>query len=56
MYDMQDVFTVTVNIAGLPGIAVPAGLDPKGLPLGLQLIGLERQRPSGRKPASRLSR
>jgi aspartyl-tRNA(Asn)/glutamyl-tRNA(Gln) amidotransferase subunit A len=28
-----------VNMAGLPGIAVPAGLDPKGLPLGLQLIG-----------------
>lgn len=36
---LQDVFTVTVNMAGLPGIAVPAGLDPKGLPLGLQLIG-----------------
>ena len=33
------VFTVTVNMAGLPGIAVPAGLDHKGLPLGLQLIG-----------------
>ncbi len=36
---LQDVFTVTVNMAGLPGIAVPAGLDPQGLPLGLQLIG-----------------
>jgi len=36
---MQDVFTVTVNMAGLPGIAVPAGLDAQGLPLGLQLIG-----------------
>ena len=34
-----DVFTVSVNLAGLPGISVPAGLDPKGLPLGLQLIG-----------------
>jgi aspartyl-tRNA(Asn)/glutamyl-tRNA(Gln) amidotransferase subunit A len=34
-----DVFTVTVNLAGLPGISVPAGLDSKGLPLGLQLIG-----------------
>ena len=31
--------TVTVNMAGLPGISVPAGLDSKGLPLGLQLIG-----------------
>ena len=36
---LNDVFTVTVNLAGLPGIAVPAGLDGKGLPLGLQLIG-----------------
>ncbi|MEM6740160.1 MAG: Asp-tRNA(Asn)/Glu-tRNA(Gln) amidotransferase subunit GatA [Pseudomonadota bacterium] len=36
---LNDVFTVTVNLAGLPGIAVPAGLDPYGLPLGLQLIG-----------------
>ena len=34
-----DVFTVTVNLAGLPGLSVPAGLDLKGLPLGLQLIG-----------------
>ena len=36
---LNDIFTVTVNMAGLPGIAVPAGLDRKGLPLGLQLIG-----------------
>lgn len=36
---LNDVFTVTVNLAGLPGIAVPVGLDRKGLPLGLQLIG-----------------
>ena len=36
---LNDVFTVTVNLAGLPGIAVPAGLDKSGLPLGLQLIG-----------------
>ncbi len=36
---LQDVFTVTVNLAGLPGISVPAGLDSKGLPLGLQMIG-----------------
>ncbi|MDX8351047.1 Asp-tRNA(Asn)/Glu-tRNA(Gln) amidotransferase subunit GatA [Cognatiyoonia sp. IB215182] len=36
---LNDVFTVTVNLAGLPGIAVPAGLDKQGLPLGLQLIG-----------------
>jgi len=36
---LNDVFTVTVNLAGLPGISVPAGLDAHGLPLGLQLIG-----------------
>jgi aspartyl-tRNA(Asn)/glutamyl-tRNA(Gln) amidotransferase subunit A len=36
---LNDVFTVTVNLAGLPGISVPGGLDPQGLPLGLQLIG-----------------
>ena len=36
---LNDVFTVTVNLAGLPGIAIPAGLDQQGLPLGLQLIG-----------------
>ena len=36
---LNDVFTVTVNMAGLPGIVVPAGKDGKGLPLGLQLIG-----------------
>ncbi|MDI6026148.1 Asp-tRNA(Asn)/Glu-tRNA(Gln) amidotransferase subunit GatA [Corticibacterium sp. UT-5YL-CI-8] len=36
---LNDIFTVTVNMAGLPGIAVPAGLDARGLPLGLQLIG-----------------
>ena len=36
---LNDVFTVTVNLAGLPGISVPAGLDADGLPLGLQLIG-----------------
>jgi len=36
---LNDVFTVTVNLAGLPGISVPAGIDAQGLPLGLQLIG-----------------
>jgi len=36
---LNDVFTVTVNMAGLPGISVPGGLDSQGLPLGLQLIG-----------------
>ncbi len=36
---LNDIFTVTVNMAGLPGISVPAGLSSEGLPLGLQLIG-----------------
>jgi aspartyl-tRNA(Asn)/glutamyl-tRNA(Gln) amidotransferase subunit A len=36
---LNDIFTVTVNMAGLPGIAVPGGLSAEGLPLGLQLIG-----------------
>jgi aspartyl-tRNA(Asn)/glutamyl-tRNA(Gln) amidotransferase subunit A len=36
---LNDVFTVTVNLAGLPGVSVPAGLDARGLPLGLQIIG-----------------
>jgi aspartyl-tRNA(Asn)/glutamyl-tRNA(Gln) amidotransferase subunit A len=36
---LNDIFTVTVNMAGLPGIAVPAGQDASGLPMALQLIG-----------------
>jgi aspartyl-tRNA(Asn)/glutamyl-tRNA(Gln) amidotransferase subunit A len=36
---LNDVFTVTVNLAGLPGLSVPAGLAASGLPLGLQVIG-----------------
>lgn len=36
---LNDVFTVTANLAGLPGISVPAGLSSGGLPLGLQVIG-----------------
>ena len=36
---LNDVFTVTVNLAGLPGVSIPAGVDKSGLPLGLQVIG-----------------
>ena len=36
---LNDIFTVTCNLAGLPGISVPAGLNSNGLPLGLQLLG-----------------
>jgi aspartyl-tRNA(Asn)/glutamyl-tRNA(Gln) amidotransferase subunit A len=36
---LNDIFTVTVNMAGLPGVSVPAGLSSEGTPLGLQLIG-----------------
>ena len=36
---LNDIFTVPVNLAGLPAISIPAGLDSKGYPLGLQIIG-----------------
>ncbi len=36
---LGDIYTISVNLAGLPGITVPCGLDSKGLPIGLQLIG-----------------
>lgn len=36
---LNDIFTVSVNLAGLPGLSLPAGLDANGLPLGLQIIG-----------------
>lgn len=36
---LGDIYTVSVNLAGLPGISVPCGTDSKGLPIGLQLIG-----------------
>lgn len=36
---LGDVYTISVNLAGLPGISLPCGLDKKGLPIGLQLIG-----------------
>lgn len=36
---LGDVYTVSVNLAGLPGISLPCGLDSKGLPIGLQMIG-----------------
>jgi aspartyl-tRNA(Asn)/glutamyl-tRNA(Gln) amidotransferase subunit A len=36
---LNDIFTVTANMAGLPAISVPGGLSAEGLPLGLQLIG-----------------
>ena len=36
---LGDIYTISVNLAGLPGICVPCGKDTKGLPIGLQLIG-----------------
>ena len=36
---LSDICTVSVNIAGLPGLSIPCGVDSKGLPVGMQLIG-----------------
>ena len=36
---LGDIYTISVNLAGLPGISVPCGVDSKGLPIGMQLIG-----------------
>ena len=36
---LSDIFTIAVNLAGLPGISVPCGFDDRGMPIGLQLIG-----------------
>ena len=36
---LGDIYTISINLAGLPGISVPCGEDKKGLPIGLQLIG-----------------
>lgn len=36
---LGDIYTVSVNLAGLPGISIPVGTDSKGLPIGMQIIG-----------------
>jgi aspartyl-tRNA(Asn)/glutamyl-tRNA(Gln) amidotransferase subunit A len=36
---LSDIYTIAVNLAGLPGLSIPAGFDPAGLPVGLQSIG-----------------
>jgi aspartyl-tRNA(Asn)/glutamyl-tRNA(Gln) amidotransferase subunit A len=36
---LNDIYTISVNLAGLPGISIPAGLDNTGKPIGLQIIG-----------------
>jgi aspartyl-tRNA(Asn)/glutamyl-tRNA(Gln) amidotransferase subunit A len=36
---LSDIYTVSANLAGIPGISVPAGVDAQGLPIGLQLLG-----------------
>lgn len=51
---LNDIFTVTTNLAGLPGISVPAGLDANGLPLGLQIIGRAMDESTVFKAASAL--
>ena len=39
---MEDVMSVSLNLAGVPGLAVPAGKTEKGLPIGLQIVGPRR--------------
>ncbi len=51
---LNDIFTVTVNMAGLPGISVPAGLSGEGTPLGLQLVGRPFDEPTLLKAAQAL--
>ncbi|HEU0117575.1 MAG TPA: amidase, partial [Alphaproteobacteria bacterium] len=53
---LEDVFTVPLNLAGLPGISVPVGLGADGLPLGLQLIGKAFDEMSLFKAASALEK
>ena len=36
---LGDIYTVSVNLAGLPGISLPCGIDSSGLPIGVQMIG-----------------
>ena len=36
---LSDIFTISANLAGLPGLSLPCGFDPEGLPIGLQIIG-----------------
>ncbi|MCH8276407.1 MAG: Asp-tRNA(Asn)/Glu-tRNA(Gln) amidotransferase subunit GatA, partial [Bacteroidetes bacterium] len=36
---LSDVFTVTANLAGIPGLSIPAGADSDGMPIGVQLLG-----------------
>ena len=36
---LADICTVSINVAGLPGISIPCGVDSEGLPIGLQIIG-----------------
>ena len=36
---LGDIYTISINLAGLPGMSIPCGVDSKGLPVGMQLIG-----------------
>ncbi len=53
---LNDVFTVPANMAGIPGISVPAGLDKAGLPLGLQVLSRPFAEATGFAVAAALER
>ena len=40
---LSDIYTIAVNLAGLPGMSIPCGFDSSGLPVGLQIIGPEEK-------------
>jgi aspartyl-tRNA(Asn)/glutamyl-tRNA(Gln) amidotransferase subunit A len=51
---LSDIYTVSANLAGLPGISIPCGVDSKRLPIGLQLVGNQFEEPTILKVADLL--
>jgi aspartyl-tRNA(Asn)/glutamyl-tRNA(Gln) amidotransferase subunit A len=53
---LNDIFTIPVNLAGLPGVSVPCGVSPEGLPIGAQLIGRAFDEPTLLRAAAGIER